>query len=151
MSENQEYSQSRTAKIGWVILLALSALLVLAGIFWFIDLPNLAMENIAERTRLPSNEFRQGEVSAFDVITIITRQYATGYAALGLLAFLVALEGYRHGTRWAWIAMWVLVAAVAAIAVNYTLVGGLAASLSYFAAAAVALVGQLLILGGQTR
>ena len=116
------------------------------------DLPNLALENISERTSLSPSDFQEGNPSAFDVITIITRQYAIGYMALGLMAFLVVLNGYRSGSRWAWITMWVVVAALIAIAANYMLIGGIAgAGIIYLGLAIVALVGQLLILGGRSR
>ena len=51
------------------------------------------------------------------------RGYGAGYAALGLMALLVALEGYRNGTRWAWMVMWVLVLAYASIAGIFLLAG----------------------------
>lgn len=139
-------SQLRAAKWGWGILLVLSALLALAGVNWFMTLPDLALENIAERTSLEPAGFMIGEPSAFDVITGITRGYGAGYAALGLLALLVALEGYRHGTRWAWMAMWVLVAAYTALAAIFTLParGVNAFGLVILAFAVVAVVGMLL-------
>lgn len=123
MNNNREDGRTRTARFGWGILLGVSILLTLAGIGWFTSLPQMALENIAERTSLEPAEFMLGEPSAFDVITVIARGYGVGYAALGLLALLVALEGYRNGTRWAWTAMWVLVVAYAAIAGIFILAG----------------------------
>jgi hypothetical protein len=35
--------------------------------------------------------------------------------AFGLLAFMVALEGFRRGPRWTWTAAWVLLAALVAV------------------------------------
>lgn len=146
MKTNQEYSRTRTAKWGWGLLLGVSALLIFAGINWYFGLPRMALENIAERTTLEPDGFMVGEPSAIDVITLIARNYGTGYAALGLLALLVALEGYRNGSRWAWTAMWVLVAAFTAIAINFTLAAGriYALSLGILAFAVVALAGLLL-------
>lgn len=141
-------SQSRAARWGWGILLGLSALLIFAGINWFITLPDLALENIAERTSLEPAGFMIGESSAFDVITLIARGYGAGYAALGLLALLVALEGYRNGTRWAWMAMWVLVIAFTALGASFTIsaegVNPHPLGIGSLAFAVVALVGQML-------
>jgi hypothetical protein len=139
-------NQSRAAKVGWGILLVMSTLLLLAGINWFITLPELALENIAERTSLEPAGFMMGEPSAFDVITLIARGYGAGYAALGLLALLVALEGYRNGTRWAWMAVWVLVAAYTALGAVFTWAAGGVnpMGLGILAFAVVALVGQML-------
>ena len=73
MKTNQENSQSRTARVGWGILIGASALLNLASIFWY---------------------------------------RGVWAPMMGLLALLVALEGYRNGSRWAWTTMWVLVTIV---------------------------------------
>jgi hypothetical protein len=144
-------SQSRTARWGWGILLGLSCLLIFAGVNWFMTLPDLALENIAERTSLEPAGFMMGETSAFDVITLIARGYGAGYAALGLLALIVALEGYRHGARWAWLAMWVLVAAYAALAFTMGAERGNPFGLVILLLAAAALVGQMLARTGLTR
>lgn len=138
---NAQTDQSRASKWGWGILLGLSALLALAGVNWFMTLPDLALDNIAERTSLEPAGFMIGETSAFDVITLIARGYGAGYAALGLFALIIALEGCRHGTRWAWMAMWVFVAACAALAFT---MGAEPFGLVIFFFAAAALVGQLL-------
>jgi hypothetical protein len=96
--------------------------------------------------------FMVGEPSAFDVITLVARGYATGYAVLGLLALLVAWEGYRKGTRWAWTASWVLVLAFAALAIDFVLAGGLSGgSVGYLIVAAMAVIGQLLAGTGIAR
>jgi len=143
-------NRSRLARIGWVILLGVSGLLILAGVGWYFSLPQMALENIAERTSLAPDEFKLGESSAFAVITVIARGYGTGYAALGLLAFLVGLEGYRNGSQWAWKAMWVLVGTFVAIAVNFMLAGEtVALSLGILVVGVVALAGLLLARSGQ--
>ena len=143
MNDNREDSRSRSARFGWGILLVMSALLMLAGINWFITLPELAPDNIAERTSLEPAGFMIG--GAFDVITMIARGYGAGYAALGLMALLVSLEGYRNGTRWAWRVMWVLVLAYAALAGTFLLAGeSYALSLGILTIGVVALVGLLL-------
>jgi len=137
-------SESRAAKVGWGLLMGVSALLMLAGVSWYFSLPQMLLENIAEYGNVETGNLIQGEPSAFDVITLIARGYGAGYAALGLLGLLVALEGYRNGTRWAWIAMWVLVLAYVAIAGIFMLPGDYAPGLGSVALAVLALVGMLL-------
>jgi len=138
-------NESRLAKIGWVILLGVSVLVLLAGAGWYFGLPQMALENIAERTSLAPDAFKLGDSSAFDVITVIARGYGLGYAALGLLAFLVGLEGYRNGSGWVWRAMWVLVATFAAMAITFMLAGEtFALSFSILVLGIVALAGLLL-------
>jgi hypothetical protein len=145
MKDHQEYSRTRTAKAGWIILLVVSALLILAGQFWYRSLPQMAVENIAEYANLEPGDLMQGEPSSVDIISLIARGYGAGYAALGLMAVLVALEGYRNGTRWAWMTMWVLVLAYAAIAGIFLLAGETyALSLGLLGIAVIALVGLLL-------
>ncbi len=133
------------ARWGWGILLALSALLVLHGATWFFQGPEVALANIAERTSLTAEAFRLGDVSAFAVITLITRNSSVYEVALGLMAFFVAWHGFGHGQRWAWNLTWVLVAALSALALAFVLAGGIGgASAGYLVVAALALAGQLL-------
>lgn len=145
METNQGNNQSRTAKWGWGILLGMSALLIFAGSGWLFSLPQMALENIAEYANLEPGVFMQGEPSAFDVVTVIARGYGAGYVALGLMALLVALEGYRRGTRWAWKVMWVLAATFASLAGIFMLAGeSYALSLGILSFALITLVGLLL-------
>jgi hypothetical protein len=145
MDNNPEINRTRTAKWGWGILLGVSAMLILAGIGWYVSLPEMALENIAERTSLGPEGFMVGAPSAFVIITLIARGYGAGYAALGLMALLVALEGYRNGTRWAWMVMWVLVLAYASIAGIFLLAGETyALSFGVLAFAMITVVGLLL-------
>ncbi len=145
MIAGQARQISRLAKIGWGVLIAASALLLLHGIFWLFGGPEIALENIAERTSLAPSEFRQGNPSAFDVISLINRNYAILELGFGLYAALLAWRGFRRGSRWAWKAAGVLVAGLVAIAVNFTLIGGLGGgSVGYLSVAGIALVGLLL-------
>lgn len=141
-------SQPRIAKVGWIILLVLSAFLILAGVGWFLMLPQMMSENIAEYANLEPGvltEVLTEGISAFVVITIIGRGYGAGYALLGLMALLIALEGYRNGTRWAWMVMWVLVAAYIAIGGIFFMGGeSYALSLPILFIALIAAVGLLL-------
>ena len=144
MKTNQENGQSRTARVGWGLVMGVSALLMLAGLSWYFSLPQMLLENIVEYGNVESGNLMQGNPSAFDVIALIARGYGAGYAALGLLGLLVALEGYRNGTRWAWIATWVLVFAYIALAGIFMLPGDYAPGLGSLALAVVALAGMLL-------
>jgi len=145
METNRENRRTKTAKWGWGILLVMSALLMLAGLGWLLSLPQMALDNIAEYAGFEPGVFMQGEPSAFDVIAVITRGYGAGYVVLGLMALLVALEGYRNSTRWAWMVMWVLVLAYAALAGIFLLAGeSYALSLGVLSLAVITLVGLLL-------
>jgi hypothetical protein len=149
MTTNQGTNQIRTAKWGWGILLGLSGLLILAGLGWYMSLPEMALENIAEYASLDPADLLQGNPSAFDIIALIARGYGAGFAALGLMALLVGLEGYRRGTRWAWAAMWVLVVGYAAIAGIFLLAGETyVLSLGILSIAGLALIGLLLARSG---
>jgi len=152
MKTGRDHTRTKTAKWGWSILLGVSALLILAGIGWYFSLPEMALENIAERTSLEPDGFMVGKPSAFDIITLIARGYGAGYAALGLMALLVALEGYRNGTRWAWMSMWFLVLAYASIAGVFLEAGETyALSFGILSFAGVTLVGLMLARKGLTR
>jgi hypothetical protein len=152
METNRENRRTIMAKWGGGILLVMSALLILAGISWCFSLPEMALENIAERTSLELDGFMVGKPSAFDIITLIARGYGAGYATLGLMALLVALEGYRNGTRWAWMAMWTLVLAYATIAGIFLMAGETyALSLGVLSLAVITLVGLLLARKGLVR
>jgi hypothetical protein len=80
----------------------------------------------------------------FIVDTQIERTIGVLLAAFGVLALVVAWEGARHGTRWAWNATWVVVGTLAAVGVH--MLRGDRADLvaTYLLLAAIALVGQLL-------
>ena len=124
MKSNEVNLPSRATQLGWSILVIVSLLLTFAGIGWTFGLPEMALENISERTSLSPEDFKMGEPSAFDVITLIARGYGTGYTALGLMSLMIALEGFRNRPRWAWNTMWVLAAAYLAIAYTFTEAGG---------------------------
>ena len=129
-------SQSRAAKWGWGILLVLSTLLILNGVTWFFTGPRLSW--IEELGIL--EEFRQAYPVIAENYATNARQVALWYMSFGLLALLVALEGFRNGSRWAWYATWVLVAALAAVGVLYLTGFGVV----MLGLAVIALVAQLL-------
>jgi len=73
----------------------------------------------------------------------------TGFGALSLV---VALEGFRHRTVWAWNGTWVTVAMLATIALHFFRVGAQPEVASfYLVLTAIALTGQLLAYPGGRR
>lgn len=104
-------NHSRLAKLGWGILLVISVLLALNGVFWFFFGPQQVGVSLEEFGQVNPNMARQMATNA--------RQVAIWYLAFGLLALLITLEGLRHRSRWAWYATWVLVAVLAAIGMLY--------------------------------
>lgn len=145
MNSHRTKNRSKAARWGWGILLGTSVLLILAGVGWYFSLPDMALENISEYANAAPETFKQGNPSSFDVIALIARGYGAGFAAAGLLAFLVGLEGYRYGTRWAWSAMWVLVLTYAAIAGTFMQAGeSYALSLGILSFALLSLIGLVL-------
>jgi hypothetical protein len=134
-----------SGRIGWIIVLGVSILLTLYGGIWYLVGPDTALENIAERTALGADAFRQGSPSAFDVISIVARQGAAFMAGLGLATLLLAWHGLRAGSPIAWRAAWAMPAAVAAFGGGFTVVpGAIAQGAVYLGAAALAAVGLVL-------
>jgi hypothetical protein len=116
MNTAEMKTQSRISKLGWGILTGISALLVLngAGLYFFIA------EMQEERTT------------------------AIMLSGFGLLALVVALEGFRTGHRSAWNATWVLVTLLVVIGVHILLTGNMVVGPFYLSLAAITLIGQLL-------
>lgn len=137
--------RSRFGMVGWLIVLGGGGLLLLQGTMWFFSGPDMALANIAERTTFDPDEFRRGAPSAFDVITVVTRQQAIYGAALGLLTLLLAWHGYRGRSRWAWWPCWVVVAAVATVGLSFMLSGG--PEIGAFYVGFAVLVGTGVVLG----
>lgn len=132
MTTTEVRNQSRLAKLGWGILLGISTLLALNGVLWFFIGP--------QRVGVSLEEFGQVNPIIARQMATNARQVAIWFLAFGLLALLVTLEGWRHLSRWAWYATWILVALLGAIGVLYRDgYGGVVLVL-----AAIALVGQLL-------
>jgi hypothetical protein len=143
MTIAKEGSKTRTQKWGWGILLVVSALLALNGVaVYFMSASPAIFE---QDTGVPMSEVRQAYPTVADQVVREGQTIAILLGGFGLLALMVALEGLRHRSRWAWNAGWVVVATLAGIAIK-TLVqtGRLDIGLSYLALAAVVTVGQLL-------
>lgn len=116
MVTNRENGLPRAARWGWGLLVTLSALLALNGLMLYFFI---------------ADSYLMRTVSLMEI-------------GLGLLALVVAWEGFRQGTRWAWRAIWVLVALLAALGLHILLGGDIGVSVWYLSLAAVALLGQLL-------
>lgn len=114
---HQNISQSRVAKVGWIILLVVSALLMLNGLGWFFSGPGTSVSTIAEYLGITTSNFEESYPEAAIGIATTARMVAIWFMAFGTLSILVAFEGYRHGTRWAWIASWMLTAVLIAVGI----------------------------------
>lgn len=136
-----EKPRMSTAKWGWGILLVVSSLLALNGLGWFFAGPNNSISNIAQEIGVSTTEFTEAYPAAAAAIEGTARQVAIWFVAFGLLALLVVVEGYRHGSRWAWNAAWVLVAVQ--VAIGAIELGGIFGYIM-LGLAAVTLVGQIL-------
>lgn len=145
METQQDFSQSRIAKVGWTLLLVMSALLVLNGAAWFFSGPNTSVSVIAEYMGVTASDFEASYEQAALGIATTSRMVAIWFTAFGTLALLVALEGYRHGSRWAWYASWVLVAALLAIGI---LEIGSPFGFALLIMAAITLAGELMVRQG---
>ncbi len=101
-------AQSQVQKIGWGVLLAISGLLVLNGIMWFGSGAGLTLAYPLRVEGVAVDQFTQEHPVVVDHIGMNAREVAIWYAAFGLMALMVALEGFRRGTRWAWNTSWVM-------------------------------------------
>jgi hypothetical protein len=130
-------------RVGWLIVLVVSALLVVYGVTWFFVGPETALENIAERTTLGPGAFREGNPSALDVIGIVTRQGAVFMAGLGLATLASSWHGFRTGSTAAWRAAWILPLTITAYCAGILLSapGAVVQALAYFIVAVVAAIG----------
>jgi hypothetical protein len=114
--------QSRVAKLGWGMSLAVYALMVVNGVVLYLVIA-------------PSRDVQTAAILL---------------SGLGLLALVVALEGFRHGSQVAWNALWVVVAVLAVTGAHIQFGGEPTVSVWYAFLAIVALVGQLLAAKGLT-
>lgn len=140
---NTQTNQSRTSKWGWGILLAISALLALNGVmlYFFSASPDVFEQD----TGVPMSEVRQSYPTVVDQVVEEGQLISILLAAMGLTTLMVAWEGFRRRTQWAWNTLWVLVGMLAVAGLRSALLGGRPdIGGFYLALAAVTLVGQLL-------
>lgn len=142
-------SQTRTQRWGWGILIALSALLALNGVGLYFMSASPAI--FKQDTGVPMAEVRQAYPTVADQVVREGQNISLLLAGFGVMALVVALEGFRHASRWAWNATWVLVAWLVVGGLQALVIGGrLDIGGFYLAFAGVALVGQLLARQGRT-
>jgi hypothetical protein len=148
---NTTGSQSNASKWGWRILLAVSVLLALNGVSWLIVGPSMMVSFLDQMAETPSADFSQTYPAVANAFARNARQVAIWITAFSLLAIIVARYGSRHRSRWAWNAMWVLIAAPAVVGIIYSVNAALGFdNLGNFTFAALALLGQLLTRSGLT-
>lgn len=142
-------SQVRMSKLGWGILLVVSSLFILDGMVWFFVGPTVMMNYVTQIGGAPLSQMIQNLTPVAAHFARNTRQVAIWLISFGLMAFIITLEGYRYGSRWAWNATWMIVLAPALVGLLYLPGVPLAFdNLGMFLFAAVALVGQLLAYRG---
>ena len=146
MTNSNPNDLPRAAKWGWGILLVVSALMALNGVTWFFMGPGISISYLEEGRDVPMEEFIQAYPAVEEHMTRNTRQVAVWYGAFGSMALIVSLEGFRRGTRWAWNATWLVVAAPIAIGLVYYTPGSELSfdNVGLFSFGGLSLVGQLL-------
>ncbi len=105
---------------GWGILVTLAALLVLNSLFVFLAIGG-------------SPEVQVAAILEF---------------GLALMALIGAWQGFRHGSRGPWYALWALVIALACLGLFFLIGGELVIAVWYLFLASGALLGQLLVRQG---
>ncbi len=110
--------QPRVAKIGWGLLMLVSALYILNGIGWFFAGPGSVVDDLAERLGTTAGDLGGSFPDAVFGEEREARWVAIYLTSIGAMSLIAALNGYRKGTRWAWYVTWVLVATIAAVFAN---------------------------------
>lgn len=142
-------TKSTTQKVGWGILLAIAGLMVLNGLAWFFSGPKVNLESPLEAEGVSVSEFSQAYPAMVDQIANDARQVAIWFGAFGIVWIAAAVEGLRHGSRWARNLSWTLVAVPVAVGLVYLGGGGLGfANVGFISIGALALVGLLLARSG---
>jgi hypothetical protein len=116
MKTTQENNASRSAQWGWRLLIAVSVLWALNGVTLYFFIAD-------------SDLFKIESLMEF---------------GMGMLMLAVVWEGYRHRSRWAWIATWVPAVLLALVGIHVMVSGDIGVSFWYFFLTVVALAGQLL-------
>lgn len=142
MDSEEKVGLNRVQKWGWVLMLAVSAMLMLNGAGWFFMGSSLA--TFEGDTGVPLTEFREAYPTVAHSIAVNARQVAIWFLAFGSLAFGVALEAFRSNSPSSSRLMWILIATPAAIGINVFLGGQSPFAVGMLGVAAIALLGQLL-------
>lgn len=126
---------------GWALLLLAAGLVVLNGVGWWFYGGSLA--TFEADTGVPLEAFRAAYPSVASSIAWEHRHVAVWFTGFGLMALLLALDGWRGG-RTSWRASWLLPLTLLALAAGALAPGELGFGLFLLAMALCALVGQLL-------
>src|SRR3972149_8749152 len=108
MNDDSQRPRTRAQRWGWGIVIAVSALRVLggAGLYFLSASPTVFEQD----TGVPMAEVRQTYPTVVEQVVREGQNISILLAGFGLLALAVAVEGFRHGSPWAWNAAWILVA-----------------------------------------
>lgn len=109
------------ARWGWGLVLLVSGLILLDGISWLFSGPGVERAYMRDGLGINLDQFTETYPELVNHMAIQMRQLAIWITASGLLTFVLALEGLRHGSRWAWRLSWVTFAAPIAVAANATI------------------------------
>lgn len=93
------------SRLGWAILLLVSSLLLVNGVVWFCEGPDMALAYMESISGTPPTDLRLVYPAAADQITVDARNVPIWYTAGGALALMAATHGLRRGSRWAWYSM----------------------------------------------
>lgn len=133
---------------GWGMVLLVSGLLLLDGLTWLFTGPGVERAYMRDGLGINLDQFTQSYPELVTHMAIQMRQLAIWITASGLLTFVVALEGLRHGSRWAWRVSWVGFVVPLAVAINATVGTGFSElgfeNIALPAASAIVLVGLYL-------
>lgn len=135
---------SRRSRVAWLIVLAISALVLAYGGILFFSGPDMVLENVSERTSLAPDDYRVGSPSASDVMSVVVRQTASFTVAVGFMALIAGWRGYRYGSEWAWWAMLGVPVAIAGTGIGFVLAAGVSAQAMMFLGLAVVFTVALL-------
>lgn len=139
----ERMGETRARNVGWALLIIVSGLLILDGVVWFFIGPKIMW--FQDVTGVPLSTFRSQYPLVADHMASSARQVAIWMTAFGVLALTIGVEGFRHSSRWAWIAGWIVAAFMAVLAVNYAYAGENAPVLGiFFGGALLSAVGLLL-------
>ncbi len=127
---------------GWGISAVLYALLAINGGYLFFF--QLGPATFMEDTGLTLVEVERVFPTVAAYLTHEVRLAAMLLTGVGLMALITALTGLRGRSRWAWGALWLPTALLAAIAAQMFAIGRLDIALYYLALTAAAVIGQLL-------
>lgn len=136
-------SHTARGRVGWVLLIIVSGLLVVDGIVWFFIGPGITW--FQDVTGVPLSTFQDQYPLVADHMAASARQVAIWMIAFGVLALAIGVEGFRHSSRPAWMLGWIVAGFLAILAVNYAFAGENAPVLGiFFGGALLSAVGLLL-------